>query len=130
MVDLILPKPSKCRYCGNEVVFTSNAEIYGKEYGNGKCFLCRNCKAYVGVHTETMTPLGTLANDELRKWRNKAHIEFDKLWKGKTRKMTRYKAYGWLSSKMNLKKDETHIALFEVEQCKKVLELLKEREEN
>ena len=45
MVDLILEKPTVCRYCGNPVVFTSNAEIYGKEYGNGKCFLCRKCKA-------------------------------------------------------------------------------------
>ena len=42
MVDLILEKPTVCRYCGNPVVFTSNAEIYGKEYGNGKCFLCRS----------------------------------------------------------------------------------------
>ena len=121
MVDLILEKPTVCRYCGNPVVFTSNAEIYGKEYGNGKCFLCRNCKAYVGVHTETLTPLGTLANDELRKWRHKAHNEFDKLWKGKTRKMTRYNAYGWLSKQMNLTRDETHIALFEIEQCKQVI---------
>lgn len=125
MVDFILNKPTICRYCGSEVVFTSNAEIYGKEYGNGKCFLCRNCRAYVGVHTETLTPLGTLANDELRKWRNKAHNEFDKLWKGNTRIMTRHNAYGWLAKQMNLTRDETHIALFEIEQCKKVLELLK-----
>ena len=68
MVDLILEKPTVCRYCGNPVVFTSNAEIYG----NGKCFLCRNCGAFVGVHTETLTPLGTLANEELRKWRKKS----------------------------------------------------------
>lgn len=123
MVDLILEKPTICRYCGSPVVFTSNAEIYGKEYGNGKCFLCRNCKAYVGVHTETLTPLGTLANDELRKWRHKAHNEFDKLWKGTTRKMTRYNAYGWLSKQMNLTRDETHIALFEIEQCKQVIDI-------
>ena len=30
MVDLILEKPTVCRYCGNPVVFTSNAEIYGR----------------------------------------------------------------------------------------------------
>lgn len=129
MVDLILDNPIICRYCGGEVVFTSNSEIYGKEYGNGKCFLCRKCRAFVGVHTETLTPLGTLANDELRKWRKKAHSEFDKLWKGKTRKMTRYNAYSWLSDKMKLSRDETHIALFEIEQCQKVLELLEERKE-
>jgi hypothetical protein len=126
MVELILPIPKTCRYCGNEVVFTSNAEIYGKEYGNGKCFLCRNCMAYVGVHTETLTPLGTLANDELRKARNKAHEQFDKLWKSK--KMKRNEAYSWLAKKMNLKKEDTHIALFEIEQCEKVVEIVKEFE--
>lgn len=125
MVELILEKPTVCRYCGSEVVFTSNAEIYGKEYGNGKCFLCRNCRAFVGVHTETLTPLGTLANDELRKWRNKAHNEFDKLWKSPTRIMTRHNAYKWLSEKMDLKKEKCHIALFEIEQCKQVIDIVK-----
>ena len=43
----VLPIPETCRYCGNPVVYTSNSEIYGKEYGNGKCYLCRNCKAFV-----------------------------------------------------------------------------------
>ena len=128
MLDLILEKPKICRYCGGKVVFTSNSEIYGKEYGNGKCYLCRNCKAFVGVHTETLTPLGTLANDELRKWRHQAHNEFDKLWKGKTRKMTRYNAYGWLSKQMNLTRNETHIALFEIEQCKQVIEICQKNE--
>lgn len=124
MVDLILEKPTKCRYCGSEVVFTSNAEIYGREYGNGKCYLCRNCKAFVGVHTETLTPLGTLANDELRKARNEAHKYFDEIWKSK--RMKRQEAYKWLAKKMNLTKDETHIALFEIDQCKQVVDLAKE----
>lgn len=39
--------------------------------------------------------------------------------------MTRYKAYSWLSNKMNLPGKDAHIALFEVEQCKKVIELSK-----
>ncbi|MBQ9658056.1 MAG: hypothetical protein IJV31_04725, partial [Clostridia bacterium] len=99
-----LPIPKICRYCGNEVVFTSNAEIYGREYGNGKCYLCRRCRAFVGVHTGTIIPLGTLANDELRNARKQAHNEFDKLWKGPTRKMTRYNAYSWLAKEMNLKR--------------------------
>lgn len=127
MVELILEKPTICRYCGNEVVFTSNAEIYGKEYGNGKCFLCRNCRAFVGVHTETLTPLGTLANDDLRKWRNKAHNEFDKLWKSPTRIMTRHNAYKWLSKEMNKQKKDCHIALFEIKECKQVIEIVRNR---
>ena len=37
--------------------------------------------------------------------------------------MTRYNAYGWLSKQMNLRRDETHIALFEIEQCKQVIDI-------
>lgn len=123
----IIPIPTKCRYCGSPVVLTSNSEIYGREYGNGKCYLCRNCKAFVGVHTGTIIPLGTLANSELRKARNKAHSEFDKLWKCSTKIMTRYNAYNWLSQKLNLNLKDTHIALFEKEQCEQVIKLVKEK---
>lgn len=119
--------PTNCRYCNNEVIFTSNAEIYGREYGNGKCYLCRNCKAFVGVHTGTIIPLGTLANNELRKARNKAHNMFDKLWKEPTRIMKRNDAYYWLAKQMGIKKEDTHIAMFEIEQCNKVIELVKEK---
>ena len=122
----IIPIPETCRYCGSTVVFTSNAEIYGKEYGNGKCYLCRNCKAFVGVHTGTQIPLGTLANNELRKARNKAHIEFDKLWKQPTRIMTRFNAYKWLANKMNKDIKDTHIALFEIKECEKVIKLIEQ----
>lgn len=125
----ILPIPKKCRYCGNEVVLTSNSEIYGREYGNGKCYLCRNCKAFVGVHTGTIIPLGTLADDKLRRARNEAHKIFDTLWKGNSRQMTRYNAYKWLANKMNLKIEETHIAWFEINQCKKVIELVRSKYE-
>lgn len=116
--------PKICPYCGSSVILTSNAEIYGREYGNGKCYKCTKCDSYVGVHTGSIIPLGTLANSELRKWRNKVHIEFDKLWKGSTKRMSRGMAYRWLSDKMNLKQDETHIALFNVEQCKKCIKIL------
>lgn len=123
----VIPIPTICRYCGSEVVFTSNAEIYGKEYGNGKCYLCRNCKAFVGVHTGTNIPLGTLANYTLRSARMLAHGYFDALWKEPTREMTRYDAYKWLANKMGLKLKETHIGLFEKEQCEKVVDLVKTR---
>ena len=44
-----------------------------------------------------------------------------------TRIMTRYKAYGWLANKMGLTREYTHIAMFEVEQCKQVIELSKKK---
>lgn len=122
-----MEKPTICRYCGSLVVYTSNAEIYGKEYGTGKCYLCRNCRAFVGVHPGTDTPLGTLANEELREWRKEAHFWFDRIWKKPTRITTRYNAYGYLARKMGLPREETHIGMFEIEQCKKVIEFSKEK---
>lgn len=118
-----MEKPTICRYCGSPVVFTSNAEIYGKEYGNGKCYLCRNCRAFVGVHTGTETPLGTLANEELRRYRKAAHFWFDKIWKKPTRITTRYKAYEWLSNELGLPREKTHIGMFEKDQCEQAIKI-------
>lgn len=70
---------------------------------------------------------GTLANNELREYRKQAHYWFDKLWQKPTRISTRYKAYGWLAHKMHLKREDTHIAHFEIEQCKQVIKLVKQR---
>lgn len=122
-----MEKPTICRYCGSPVVYTSNAEIYGREYGEGKCYLCRNCRAFVGVHPGTDTPLGTLANEELRRYRKAAHFWFDKIWKSPTRITTRDKAYKWLSKELGLPKEETHIGMFEKEQCEKVMEISQRR---
>lgn len=114
--------PKVCRYCGSEVVFTSNEEIYGKQYGGGKCYLCRNCGAYVGTHQGSKAPLGTLADEDLRQWRRKAHDIFDEVWK--KAKISRPQAYSWLSKQMGLPFEKTHIAMFEIEQCKKVIEII------
>lgn len=122
-----MKKPMICRYCGSPVVYTSNAEIYGKEYGTGKCYLCRTCKAFVGVHPNTNIPLGSLANEELREYRKEAHFWFDKIWKNPTRIMTRHKAYEWLATQMKLPREKTHIGMFEKEQCIKVVELVKQK---
>lgn len=70
---------------------------------------------------------GTLANNELREYRKQAHYWFDKLWEEPTRVSTRYNAYRWLAYKLNLKREETHIAHFEIEQCKQVIKLVKQR---
>lgn len=120
-------KPIICRYCGSPVVYTSNAEIYGREYGNGKCYLCRNCRAFVGVHTGTDTPLGTLANDELRQYRKTAHYWFDQIWRKPLRITTRYKAYGWLAEQLGISREYTHIGMFEKEECEETIRLSQER---
>lgn len=117
-----------CPYCGRKAEYVDSAEIYGKSYG--MAYLCRPCDAYVGVHDGTDTPLGRLANRELRRWRNRAHAAFDPLWQQGPYRRRRNDAYAWLAGKMGLTKEETHIAMFDVEQCKQVIQIMDNERRN
>lgn len=117
-----------CPYCGEKAEYVDTIEIYGKSYG--MAYLCRPCDAYVGVHDGTDTPLGRLANRELRRWRNRAHAAFDPLWQKGPYRRRRNDAYAWLARKMGLTKEETHIAMFDVEQCKQVIQIMDNERRN
>jgi len=93
--------------------------VYGRSYG--MIYLCRPCDAYVGVHKGTDKPLGRLADKELRYWKMAAHEAFDPIWQSKA--MKRNEAYKWLAGCMGLKPKETHIGMFDVQQCKKVIKI-------
>ena len=116
-----------CDYCGRQAEYVDSAEIYnGKSYG--MIYLCRPCKAYVGVHRGSDKPLGRLADAELREWKKRAHAAFDPLWQYGRFKHRRNAAYAWLAEQMGLTKEETHIGMFDVQQCKQVIEIMnKER---
>lgn len=116
--------PTKCDNCGSSKVrYTSNSEVYGKEYGNGGCYLCDDCKAYVGVHdTKNKLPLGRLANKELRELKMKCHSLFDPLWKNT--KFKRTDCYGYLANKLGLHLRETHFGWFNKEYLEKALMIL------
>lgn len=86
-------------------------------------YLCRPCNAYVGVHSGTDRPKGSLANAELRGWRKATHARFDPLWRDGPFKK-RNAAYRWLSEQMKLPIEQTHIGMFTVEQCKAALEII------
>ena len=74
--------PEKCNLCGGQVIYTSNAIIYGREYGSGKCYYCTNCHAYVGTHVpRPKEALGILADANMRNQKIKCHAMFDELWK-------------------------------------------------
>ena len=87
--------PRRCNICGGEVIFTSNAKIYGREYGSGKCYLCTRCGAYVGTHEPRPTEaLGILADEKMRALKMEAHDLFDQLWLNKKdRRSARQQAY-------------------------------------
>jgi hypothetical protein len=98
-------------------------------------YLCRRCDAWVGVHKGTDKPLGRLANKELRDWKKKAHAAFDPLWQAKLSKRRRergenYKkvwargsGYRWLSEQLGIERKLCHIGMFDVETCRRVVEV-------
>lgn len=108
-----------CDYCGSRAQYVDSQVIYGRSYG--MIYLCKPCDAYVGVHRGTDVPLGRLANAELRKWKCAAHDAFDPLWKSK--RMTRHQAYAWLSEQLGIPPKRTHIGMFDVLTCKKVVQI-------
>ncbi len=113
-----------CNYCGSLTSLVDSKIIYGSSKGT-KIYLCNNypsCDAYVGVHTGDNWPLGTLANKELKAWRNKTHATLDAIWKNK--KVTRTEAYMFLQEKMSLTNNDTHIAKFNIKQCKQAIYII------
>jgi len=91
-------------------------------------YLCRPCNAYVGVHRGSNKPLGRLANAELRQWKQAAHAAFDPLWKTGRFRGKRNGAYKWLAAQMGLPVEETHIGMFDVEKCKRVIQICEKGE--
>lgn len=123
-----------CPYCCSEVDLVDSSIVYnGVSYG--LIYKCSNCISYVGCHPNTTIPLGKLANNELRFWKKEAHKYFDQLWiRKKINKIyrvflpdtsNRKKAYIWLSQKLGISIDDTHIGMFDVDTCKKVVEICK-----
>ena len=129
--DIILGRI--CPYCNSYPIFTDSSVIYGKSYGY--IYLCPKCKAYVGADKETNRPLGRLSDEALRYWKKQAHGYFDiiaktsfinEIWDEYIPEVSnRQKAYLWLSIQMDIETEYCHIGMFDIEQCKKVIEISK-----
>lgn len=113
-----------CPYCGGDAVFmTSSRHVYKQDYG--PIYDCRACDAYVGAHPDG-SPKGTPANRVLRAARRACHEAFDPLWQSGS--MTRSDAYKWLASAMGVSWRKAHVGHFDLEQCKKMLSLVRQRQ--
>lgn len=111
-----------CNICGGEVIYTSNADIYGRKYGSGKCYLCTECKAYVGTHKpRPKEALGLLANERMRKGKIKCHGLFDKMWKTSSERRNLYK---WLEGELGIESCECHFGYFDIELLLKAHKIL------
>lgn len=128
------PAPT-CPYCGSQARLVPSQRIYGPNSPSyGDMWACANyplCNAYVGCHRGTSTPLGRLADKELRNAKMAAHAAFDRLWQTKARRdgisrgKARGLAYRWLAEQMGIEPTACHIGMFDPVQCRRVVELCK-----
>ena len=117
------PKPTQCRYCNGEVSYENNSELYGRSYGKWPyIYMCLRCKASVGTHPNSDTPLGTLADRTLKDWRMKSKDIFFK--RTRELKMSRNRAYTYLQELMNQSPNEAHFGIYEVEDCAKIVRII------
>ena len=120
-----------CPYCGADAKLRDAVIVYGNA-GFGLAWVCARfpaCDSYVGCHPGTNTPLGRMANKELRLAKGRAHAAFDRLWQAKMRKesgISKSKArgagYRWLSVTLGIDPRNCHIGMMDVETCNRVVE--------
>lgn len=122
----VQPTPT-CPYCGStarlvtgETIYPRRTNLWAKRFWS-----CSPCKAYVGCHQGTTTPLGRLADATLRSAKQAAHALFDPLWQ--RGEMSREKAYAWLARELGLPGPDCHIGMFDVDMCVRVIEVCKVR---
>lgn len=114
-----------CPYCNRKAnlvtgktIYPHRPDLYSKNF-----YYCDNGHnpAYVGCHKGTTKPLGRLADGRLRHAKSDAHKAFDPLWKDGY--MSRGRAYKWLSKCLGVDQKDCHIGMFDVSQCKKVVDV-------
>lgn len=111
-----------CDYCNRPAKLVTGKEIYPNrtDLKKIKIWSCEPCDAYVGTHKNTKDhkPLGRLANATLRSAKQKAHKEFDPLWKYGY--MERKEAYRLLAEHLKIDGKDCHIGMFDVLTCQVV----------
>jgi hypothetical protein len=115
--------PVVCPYCDQHAALVLGSSVYPHRADLNKLrfYICRPCDAWVGCHGSGVTPLGRLANAELRRAKMAAHAAFDPLWKRRT--MKRSAAYKWLADSLAIDPKDCHIGMFDVQTCERVVEL-------
>jgi zinc-finger-containing domain len=120
----------RCPYCEQKIQLVTGDTIYPlrPDLHRKLFWQCRPCDAYVGCHEsgKGTTPMGSLANAELRKARMEAHAAFDPLWKTQQFE-SRGRAYSWLSSQLGIHRKKCHISWLSLEDCRRVPALVAAR---
>lgn len=117
----------RCPYCNSRTKRVPGEVVYGHQ-GYRDVIICvkyPKCDSYVGTDKNTGRALGTLANRRLRYARKKAHAALDPLWISKN--MSRNQVYKELSDLLEIPRQETHIAMFDIATCRRVVLLCENR---
>lgn len=112
----------RCPYCTRAAILTTGASVYPHrpELAAKRFYACFRCKAWVGCHPGTITPLGRIANAELRAAKSAAHLAFDLLWR--SGQMKRYQAYAWLADRLGIAREQAHIGMFDISLCQRAID--------
>lgn len=70
----------------------------------------------------------TPADERTRDARKSAHAVFDPLWRRKIKFASRNKAYKWLAAVMGVPAGRAHIGMFDLEQCRRLISIIKSGE--
>jgi hypothetical protein len=123
----------RCPYCGRQAKIGYGREIYpncSRDVQDKRFYVCWRCSAWVGCHDGTFTPLGTLANSDLRLLRTTVHSMFDPLWASKIKreKIAKHEArmagYTWLAGELGIPVDDCHVGRFDKPTCEKAILIL------
>lgn len=120
-----------CPYCTKpservtgKVMYPHRPDLASKIF-----YRCQPCGAWVGCHPGTETPLGRLADAELRQAKSAAHAAFDPLWKRKAERdgigkgKARGKGYKWLAQQLGIDPADCHIGMFDAPTCRRVVRI-------
>lgn len=145
--------PGWCQHCRVKCRERLGVEIYPNrpDLAAKVIWECPRCEARVGTHEEGKLkgqPLGSAANAELRRARQLLHGKIDPLWQNAykepeyegarnepneaerrkklaiIRNTARNRVYAFIAAGMGMAKDECHVALMGLEQCRAVWRML------
>lgn len=126
-----------CPACTRAARLSSGSEIYPHraDLAGVPVWICDGCGARVGCHPGTTKPLGTPANEQLRKARILLHERMiDPLWregadafyqegdsaaKRRLRQVARARVYAFLAHRLGIKRKDCHTGLFDLDTCRR-----------
>lgn len=117
-------------HCGRPAVLRDAKEVCRTRREGEKAYVCSGypaCDSFVLAHPNTLEPMGSLAEPELRRLRFEAHRQFGQLHKAGI--MTKRQSYQWLAQIVHAPMSHAHIGHLGEYFCKEVIreseELLK-----